>query len=456
MSICSYYLRGACKYGDRCRNEHPADRAQQSSFGNQSWTNNNSRDMAVPYTTESIARDVTALQDKPLWPLSSYGAAKYEPVVIVGLDESFEELRVKAGTINEYMKYESDKIAASEQAYNNAKEQPAFKLSKEAALPGSSALDHVSAFGGRSAFGSGSALSAVPQPSVSGTASSAFGKSAFGQPAFGQTGFGTSAVASAFGQPAQTMSAFGQPQQSTSAFGQPAQTTSAFGQPPSSAFGQPSAFAHLALRQHLGAPALALEPVAGFLPSHLSRHPGLRQYRHKHRRLDSRHLEPLPRGQHKVHLLLPTQVQSAFSSAAPAQSAFSSATPSPSAFGSTPSAPSAIGGSSVALQSAFGSAPTTSAFGSTGAGAPSFGVAAPVVATAFTTPMATTPTDASKPSASAPGFSRSKIQIKPDRYAALLPPNYMDLLPADVKAAFAAEKFEWGKIPEWIPPKEVR
>jgi nucleoporin NUP42 len=77
-------------------------------------------------------------------------------------------------------------------------------------------------------------------------------------------------------------------------------------------------------------------------------------------------------------------------------------------------------------------------------------------ATAFTTPMAITPTDASKPPPSAPGFSRSKIQIKPDRYAALLPPNYMDILPMDVKAAFAAEKFEWGKVPEWIPPKEVR
>jgi nucleoporin NUP42 len=51
---------------------------------------------------------------------------------------------------------------------------------------------------------------------------------------------------------------------------------------------------------------------------------------------------------------------------------------------------------------------------------------------------------------------RSKVQIKPDRYAALLPANYVDILPPDVKAAFAAEKFEWGKIPEWIPPKEVR
>jgi nucleoporin NUP42 len=59
---------------------------------------------------ESMTKDVTPLQDKPLWPLSSYGAAKYEPIVIGGLDESPEELRVKAvtalkaGTINEYVR----------------------------------------------------------------------------------------------------------------------------------------------------------------------------------------------------------------------------------------------------------------------------------------------------------------------------------------------------------------
>jgi nucleoporin NUP42 len=58
---------------------------------------------------ESMTKDITPLQDKPLWPLSSYGAAKYEPIVIGGLDESLEELRVKAvtalkaGTINEYV-----------------------------------------------------------------------------------------------------------------------------------------------------------------------------------------------------------------------------------------------------------------------------------------------------------------------------------------------------------------
>lgn len=63
-----------------------------------------------------MTKDVTPLQDKPLWPLSSYGAAKYEPIVIGGLDESPEELRVKAvtvlkaGSINEYVRSKNPEV----------------------------------------------------------------------------------------------------------------------------------------------------------------------------------------------------------------------------------------------------------------------------------------------------------------------------------------------------------
>ncbi|KAF8967465.1 hypothetical protein BDZ97DRAFT_1803446, partial [Flammula alnicola] len=32
MAICQYFLRGQCRFGDTCRNEHPAN-AQQSGFG---------------------------------------------------------------------------------------------------------------------------------------------------------------------------------------------------------------------------------------------------------------------------------------------------------------------------------------------------------------------------------------------------------------------------------------
>ena len=49
-------------------------------------------------SVDSITKDLTAGQDRPLWPLSSYGPAKHVPNVIQGLDESPEELRCKAFT----------------------------------------------------------------------------------------------------------------------------------------------------------------------------------------------------------------------------------------------------------------------------------------------------------------------------------------------------------------------
>lgn len=60
-----------------------------------------------------MTADITPLKEKPLWPLSSYGPSKYEPVVINGLDESSEELRLKAvtalkaGTTDEYVRRSS-------------------------------------------------------------------------------------------------------------------------------------------------------------------------------------------------------------------------------------------------------------------------------------------------------------------------------------------------------------
>ena len=41
-----------------------------------------------------MTKDLTLGQEKPLWPLTSYGPVKCQPMLIGGLDESFEELRV--------------------------------------------------------------------------------------------------------------------------------------------------------------------------------------------------------------------------------------------------------------------------------------------------------------------------------------------------------------------------
>lgn len=43
-----------------------------------------------------------------------------------------------------------------------------------------------------------------------------------------------------------------------------------------------------------------------------------------------------------------------------------------------------------------------------------------------------------------------------DKYDALLPDNYLQILPKQARDAFESKKFEWGQIPEWIPPKELR
>lgn len=56
-----------------------------------------------------MTKDFTPQADKPLWPLSSYGPAKHETNLISNLDESPEELRVravaaiKAGAVSDYV-----------------------------------------------------------------------------------------------------------------------------------------------------------------------------------------------------------------------------------------------------------------------------------------------------------------------------------------------------------------
>ena len=44
------------------------------------------------------------------------------------------------------------------------------------------------------------------------------------------------------------------------------------------------------------------------------------------------------------------------------------------------------------------------------------------------------------------------------KYDDMLPPNYMELVPKEAMEQFRSEseKFEWAKIPEWVPPKELR
>lgn len=55
-------------------------------------------------------------------------------------------------------------------------------------------------------------------------------------------------------------------------------------------------------------------------------------------------------------------------------------------------------------------------------------------------------------------FANAKYNYRPGLipHDTKLPPNYTALLPEATLAAFKAMSFEWGKVPVWIPPVEVR
>ncbi|KAH9179516.1 hypothetical protein EDB89DRAFT_487753 [Lactarius sanguifluus] len=317
MVVCQYFLRGSCKFGTQCRNEHPqggqGDRRPPLSgvlylpcvafvpycFVGATWTPSNPP-KTIPFSLETMTRDFDLRSDKPSWSLSSYGPAKNEKNILPPLDESPEELRLKAvtamrnGNINEYLQYEQNALANAEQVFANARNdiKGAFEVAKRQSL-GTDAPSNTSAFVGTGpgpgpAFGAGF-VSAHRQPPVFGVqnpgSTSPFGQpqgtSTFGAPAFGQpsvpksnfgsaptnsggfsafAGPGPSAFANAANSPsAPTGSVFGQSafsgtgggvQQPQSAIGtvNPAPTNSAFGRPSAfgstqgSAFGQPSPF----------------------------------------------------------------------------------------------------------------------------------------------------------------------------------------------------------------------
>ena len=74
-----------------------------------------------------MGKDLRVGVDKPLWSLSSYGPAKFEPNLVTGLDMSFEELRVNAAmalqnnTVAEYVRLYSSCLLISWDGSLNAK-----------------------------------------------------------------------------------------------------------------------------------------------------------------------------------------------------------------------------------------------------------------------------------------------------------------------------------------------
>lgn len=463
MTVCLYFLQGRCKFGNSCKNEHPQTRPGSGNVAGAAYT--------VPFSQDGMAKDLTPNNEKPIWPMSSFGPAKYEPTIIAGLDISPEELRFKAiqalnsGNAAEYQKFELEKMQEADQTYVKAlgeinllfKHAHDLSLAHQRNLP--PPMDPVY----NSPTNAASPAFRAPNFGNTGPVVSAFGKPAFGQPAFGQPSFGQSAFGqaakpvSAFGQPGPTVSAFGGQVNQTSAFGQPAQT-SAFGQTsqPQSSFIRPasgafSAFAGnsnspfmAAAQQNNATPAFgqttAFGANANNSPSVLNQPPT---------QPSAFGLPPKPVSAFGQPSAFGQQNQSAFEQPTQMVSAFGQPINTTSAFGQ-PSQPVSAFAQPSQLVSAFSqNVPIVSAFAQT-----------PPNVSAFVNGGHGFAGLPPKPQARTPDFASALAEIKAvpmlDKHDGLLPEDYASQLPADVKEAFAAPRFEWGKIPEWIPPIEMR
>lgn len=287
--VCQHWLRGTCRYGSRCFNEHPDDQqggggSNNNRFGgfaggdryrpaqNNASSNSltGSRDQKPANAFNLSEADIKAdLRERPLYPISCYGPGKGAPRQLIEgpVEISPDELRLRYYTL---LAAGDEATAKQEETALGTKMEQQLKAISDD-IPG--AIKYIedginvhpnridvangtaSSTGQANAFGAGSGATANPfgkpaAPANPFSAASTAPPSAFGQaskPGFGQAAFGQPS------NPAQTTSAFGQPSnpgQNASPFGQPSNppgqnaspfgAVSSLGQKPSP-FGQPSA-----------------------------------------------------------------------------------------------------------------------------------------------------------------------------------------------------------------------
>ncbi|KAL4819316.1 hypothetical protein BDW67DRAFT_155758 [Aspergillus spinulosporus] len=276
MVVCTYFQQGRCKFGDRCKNEHP--RSQQTFTGGNrfgalaagggfnsrgfSGQNQQSKQEQANYglTTADIKADLTAGEGRPIWVFSCYGPGKNAPRQLFGgpqREQSFEELRLRhyeaaaagnpGAAIQEAENMYKEAVNQMEVILKNL--NAALKYVVDGANEHPNRIDIIkgdtgSSVSQTSAFGQSSAP-AFQGPGFSQQTPSrpAFGQPSFGQPSLGQpSGFGQPS----FGQPSALgpLSGFGKPafgQTSQPSFGKPS-----LGQP---SFGQPSTLGGLGFNQ---------------------------------------------------------------------------------------------------------------------------------------------------------------------------------------------------------------
>ncbi|KAL4785938.1 hypothetical protein BJX76DRAFT_323081 [Aspergillus varians] len=271
MVVCTYFQQGRCRYGGRCKYEHPGQQQQTFTGGNrfgalsgggsgfssrassgQSQQSKQSQELAnYGVTADDIKADLVAGKGRPDWVFSCYGPGRNAPRQLFGgpqREQSFEELRLRhyeaAATGNP-----GPAIQEAENLYNEAVSQMEVTLKNLSAAVkyvvdgGKEHPNRIDIIKGNTgpgigqppAFGQASAPSQTPAFQAPGFAQQAPSQPAFGQPSFGQPSLGQP---SSFGQPSLGQpSGFGQPSAlgASSGFGKPA-----FGQPSQPSFGQPS------------------------------------------------------------------------------------------------------------------------------------------------------------------------------------------------------------------------
>ncbi|CAO2656134.1 Nn.00g049370.m01.CDS01 [Neocucurbitaria sp. VM-36] len=282
MVVCQFYQRGACRFGDSCKNEHPGsqrDANRTTSGGGFGGGSNNNRFGAfasgdryrpnqssggtfasrdgrpAPYHLDKADMNNDLTGQRPIYPLSCYGPGRDAPRQLIEgpVEISPEELRLRFYTLRAAG---NEPTAQQEESALNEKMQQqvkailddidgAIRYVEEGANTHPNRIDIAKGIASTS-----SPANSLTAPSSSGSSSNPFLKapsnaftagssaqtSAFGQtstPGFGRPAFGQTS------NPAQTTSAFGQPSnpgQNASPFG----STSTLGQKPSP-FGQPPA-----------------------------------------------------------------------------------------------------------------------------------------------------------------------------------------------------------------------
>ncbi|KAK7546578.1 hypothetical protein IWX49DRAFT_416412 [Phyllosticta citricarpa] len=270
MTICRYFQQGNCRFGERCKFEHPGQvtqaRPPQQNQNRYGALNNQFGGGAArgpprngPNNKYNLDQDVIRTDlttDRPIWPFSAYGPVKSVPRQLIEgpIEQSPEEIRFRFYALGNPPQAAAEETALLEQSnqqvqsiLNDLPGAIKFVLDGENIHPNRNDIcEQTSASQTSNTFSKGgSGPSGRPTP----TGPAAFGANKPG--GFDQPGFG----APAGGQPQQQQSAFGRPSSfpqanQGSAFGAPSSlganngnTGSAFGKPPAfgaPAFGQPA------------------------------------------------------------------------------------------------------------------------------------------------------------------------------------------------------------------------